>query len=292
MWAAKISIAMLHFRIERRTHSLSMRLKVSFGVAAAWGIVSLFLIAFQCAPPAPWTKFATTCPPSGPTQYTVIALNMASDMWLAVAPLSTVYQCQMPWDRKRRIMLLLASRFLVPCLCIGQAVAVSRTQQTPDKTWARSTQVIWEMVVAFFSVLCSIVPRTQKFWAGLQSGRAHVEDREGEGIELSSGGGNHYLSGPSKGDSHAIRSQTIRSQQNRSRDRRSVHLNANGRPARTSEDSERALFPLRAEHGLSRARVDGGGRQGLPANTNEKEGSDPELDNVIMHTREYTVVRD
>ena len=141
-------------------------------------------------------------------------------------------------------------------------------------------------------MLCSIVPRTQKFWAGLQTGRAHVEDRNGEGIEMSSGGGNHYLSGTSKGDSHAIRSQTIRSQQNRSRDRRSVHLSANGRPARTSEDSERALFPLRAEHGLSRARVNGGGSQGLPVNSYEKEGSDPELDNVIMHTREYTVVRD
>ena len=182
-------------------------------------------------------------------------------------------------------MLLLGCRLLVPFLSIGQAIAVTRTLRSNDKTWVRSIQVVWEMIVVFFSVLCSVVPRTQKFWAGLQTRRAHVEDRDGTELSSMGGGnsGNRYLSGPSKG----------RSQPQRSKERKSIHLSNVGRPERMSEDSERALFPLRAEHGLSKARVDGGQKQqSMQTSSVERDGSDQDLDNGIHFTREYTVVRE
>ena len=285
MWAAKISTAMLHWRIERNGHTLSTRLKISVAIALIWGLVSVFLIAFQCSPPAPWTHFGSSCTTSGPTQYTVIALNMASDVWLALAPLPTLSQLQTTWDRKRRVMCLLGMRLLVPCLCIGQVIAVSRTISSTDKTWARSIQVVWEIIVTFFSVICSVVPRTQSFWAGLQSGRAHVEDRDDfELSKLSGTGGSKYnRSGNS-------RDEMRMSQQQRSKDRRFARASDATKPAaRTSEDSERALFPLRPDQGKSLARVHGGATSAF--NADEGDGQVHDLSHGILQTTEVTVQR-
>ncbi|KAK3045671.1 hypothetical protein LTR09_012771 [Extremus antarcticus] len=112
IWAAKVSTATLHWRIERDSGNLRLRIKMSFGIAAIWGVVSLALIAFQCPPPTPWTRLGSSCSAYGPTQYTFIGLNIASDMWLALAPLSTIHGLQMPLARRRRVMFVLALRLV------------------------------------------------------------------------------------------------------------------------------------------------------------------------------------
>lgn len=55
---------------------------------------------------------ADACPNSGIMQYAVIALNMATDVWLAFAPLHLIWALKMPYERKIRIMLLLSSRLM------------------------------------------------------------------------------------------------------------------------------------------------------------------------------------
>jgi hypothetical protein len=268
---AKISIAMLHWRIERSGNALSLRLKVSFGIVAVWGIAAIFLVAFQCPPPSPWSHLSTGCSIYGPVQYTVIALDMASDIWLAIAPLSMITRLSMPRGARRRIMLLLALRLLVPGLSIGQAIAVSKTVKSADKTWERSLQVMWEIFVIFCSVFCSVVPRTQRFWLGLQSGGAIVEARDE--YELSSGGSNLHSHSrrPPNGTDGQPKSNT--SQQGRN------HLlrNVGAMPSRrTSQDSETAFFGFSKDIGYSKAFA----RRELP-------GREP-MDG-IMQTREVTV---
>lgn len=52
------------------------------------------------------------CPNGAIMQYAVVALNMATDVWLALAPLHLIWTLKMPYERKIRIMLLLSSRLM------------------------------------------------------------------------------------------------------------------------------------------------------------------------------------
>jgi len=263
IWAAKVSTATLHWRIERDSGNLRLRIKMSFGIAAIWGVVSLALIAFQCPPPTPWTRLGSSCSAYGPTQYTFIGLNIASDMWLALAPLSTIHGLQMPLARRRRVMFVLALRLVVCCISIGQAFSVSRTIKSTDKTTARGMQIFWEICVIFLSVICSVLPRTQQFWAGLQSGRANVETRDE--FELRNTGTN------SNGGT------------GRTQRRGSVPFNSNGAIGRgTSADSDEALVPYPAH-----ARVDGGSL--LSTRDGNKVRRSPVDDNGILQTRSFTI---
>jgi hypothetical protein len=115
MWAAKLSSVGLGWRIESNSGGRSFwSFKVSLLVAGIWGAICLLLLAFQCPQPA-WKLMglaADACPKSGIMQYAVIALNMATDVWLAFAPLHLIWALKMPYERKIRIMLLLSSRLM------------------------------------------------------------------------------------------------------------------------------------------------------------------------------------
>lgn len=55
---------------------------------------------------------ASVCPHDGIMQYVIAVSNMATDIWLALAPLPLIWGLKMPNDRKFRIMLLLSSRLM------------------------------------------------------------------------------------------------------------------------------------------------------------------------------------
>lgn len=76
----------------------------------------------------------------------------------------------------------------VPFIAIGQIIAISHTQRTTDKTWARATQSLWEMVVICFSVICAVVPRSQQFWGGFKSGGLRIADTRGSNNKAPSNG--------------------------------------------------------------------------------------------------------
>ena len=52
------------------------------------------------------------CPQGAVLQYAVVATNMATDAWLALAPLPLIWALNMPKERKIKVVVLLSSRLL------------------------------------------------------------------------------------------------------------------------------------------------------------------------------------
>lgn len=115
MWAAKLSSVGLSWRMESNSGSRSFwGSKVPLLIAGLWGLICLLLLAFQCSQPA-WEHMglpAHACPNGGTMQYAVIGLNMATDIWLAFAPLPLIWALKMQTGRKIRLMLLLSLRLM------------------------------------------------------------------------------------------------------------------------------------------------------------------------------------
>ena len=115
MWAAKLSSVALSWRTESKSGGRSLwSNKIPLPIAGTWGLICIFLIAFQCPQPA-WERMGlgpSVCPDGGTLQYVVAVLNMATDIWLALAPLPLIWGLKMPNERKFRIMLLLSSRLM------------------------------------------------------------------------------------------------------------------------------------------------------------------------------------
>lgn len=113
MWASKLSTVTLRWHIERNSASrLSWSFKSSLAIAFVWGPVCLALMALQCQLPAWRHMEETTCERGGRMQVVVVALNMASDVWLSLAPIPLIMALQIPMGRRIRTIVLLALRLL------------------------------------------------------------------------------------------------------------------------------------------------------------------------------------
>ncbi|KAK4502130.1 hypothetical protein PRZ48_005553 [Zasmidium cellare] len=173
IWAAKLSAAALHWGVEfNSTARLSLILKISFAVTVAWGPLCLGLTAVQCLNPQ--------CKDHSRQELGVVISNMVSDVWLAVAPLHLVNSLKVPLSKRLRVGFLFAGRLIVPCIAAGQLTSLTAANHNADKTFSHAVVAIWSMVVIFFSVLASVIPRTQKFWGALQSGGTRITGDEDE----------------------------------------------------------------------------------------------------------------
>lgn len=162
-------------------------------------------------------------------------------------------------------------------------MAILKTQHSHDHNWARAVQCIWEMLVVFVSVLCCIIPRTQKFWSDLQSGGANIHNTTE--IELSSSG---RYGKRSNGHSHSTDKPWHRSQDRAtqsSKARSSAMLKS-----RESEDSERELVEaLHGDLGKARSRR-GTGQDGRGSTVQETHSrSERNSRNTILDTVEFSM---
>jgi hypothetical protein len=68
----------------------------------------------------------------------------------------------------------------VSFVAIGQIVSVAQSLHSPDQTWAQFGPSLWTQAVINLSVICATLPRTNRFLASLQSGRATIRLTEFE----------------------------------------------------------------------------------------------------------------
>ena len=144
-----------------------------------------------------------------------------------------------------------------------------------DKTWARASQSVWEMLVVFFSVICAVVPRSQQFWGGLQSGGSRITDTSEFGH--SRGSKNKSLK------AHYGESSNSRSKQ-RFPKNNLVRGPTAAQPQRASGDSQR---PLHAGYGRSEAKAQG--PSGSIGTAREEGGSHHGSETGIMRTVEFSL---
>lgn len=80
-------------------------------VTVVYAIFAMFAAAFQCSGSAPryWLYTPKACG-NGALAYTVVVLNMITDLWLAVAPLPIIWRVQTTVPKRLRVMALLGGR--------------------------------------------------------------------------------------------------------------------------------------------------------------------------------------
>src|ERR1700733_8814722 len=72
------------------------------------------------------------------------------------------------------------TKLSVSFAAIGQIVSVAQNLHSPDQTWAQFGPSLWTQAVINLSVICATLPRTNRFLASLQSGRATIRLTEFE----------------------------------------------------------------------------------------------------------------
>lgn len=108
---AKASAAAIVYQIVGIVHR---RLRHSLLIATVvFVIFAMFAAAFQCSGSAPqyWLYTAQECH-GGALAYTIVILNMITDLWLAVAALPIVWRVQTSLPKRLRVMALLGARML------------------------------------------------------------------------------------------------------------------------------------------------------------------------------------
>ena len=91
---SKFSVILLISRISRATASKGITLYIKI-VVGLWTLFSVLAIGLQCGVTAPWVFDRDRCVARGSLYYVVIALNIATDAFLAVFFIPGVLKLQM-----------------------------------------------------------------------------------------------------------------------------------------------------------------------------------------------------
>ncbi|MBE7180516.1 MAG: hypothetical protein INR71_04765 [Terriglobus roseus] len=169
MTFAKFSILLLFRRIMSATRAVQafITLSVLIGI---YFVFSIFATSFQCGATRAWIVMPDTCSTHGDIAYAVIAMNMLTDMMLAIWILPSLWKLQMGVGSRIVVMSLFGARIIVPLVAIGQLVLTQRYLDSPDQTWTRLPVTILDLVVLYLSVIHATLPRIHGFLAKLQTG--------------------------------------------------------------------------------------------------------------------------
>lgn len=74
------------------------------GLLVAWGIATVFGLAFQCALPKPWNITNGVCNNLGALYYSVGIIDLISDLAITIVPLATLANVQMQSSKKLTVM--------------------------------------------------------------------------------------------------------------------------------------------------------------------------------------------
>ncbi|KAF2404831.1 hypothetical protein EJ06DRAFT_525405 [Trichodelitschia bisporula] len=138
----------------------------------AWAVFSLFVTAFQCNAPEPWTFQNTNCPTRGYLQFVIVVANMLVDIAIGLCIVPTIWDLRMERGRKLTAVSLFALRLAIPCLAIGQLVSLSLAINSTDKPWDSVQHVLFDQAVIHLSVILTTVPRANRFLSQLHDNLA------------------------------------------------------------------------------------------------------------------------
>lgn len=156
------------------------RYYVMLSIIGTWALFSVLAVSFQCQLPRPWVFVPSKCSTHGDLQYPIIIGNLLTDALLAVWIIPTIWKLLMDLRKRVIVIVLFGTRLIVSFAAIGQIVSVAQNLHSPDQTWAQFGPSLWTQAVINLSVICATLPRTNRFLASLQSGRATIRLTEFE----------------------------------------------------------------------------------------------------------------
>ena len=131
---SKISITWLIYRLSPLP-AMHAACKTAFCLTAVFMLFSVFAIAFQCPPPRPYIYRADRCFASGSLLYGVGALNILTDLILALSPLYMLTHVRLRQGNRLEIMAAFGSRLLVVGVTIAWLVSLTHFTHSKDTTW-------------------------------------------------------------------------------------------------------------------------------------------------------------
>ncbi|KAI1134060.1 hypothetical protein F5Y05DRAFT_399992 [Hypoxylon sp. FL0543] len=111
VYVAKISVALVLYRIAVTNKPIRLLLVISMGVLTVWTIVTTLIVAFQCTPLSlAWGEGTGTCLPAyvlANTGYSISAMDIASSFLYAGLPILLLRGVQLSTKMKASIIVLL-----------------------------------------------------------------------------------------------------------------------------------------------------------------------------------------
>ncbi|KAL9055446.1 MAG: hypothetical protein Q9162_003544 [Coniocarpon cinnabarinum] len=145
----KFAVVTFYAEIQGPTHKWRLRALLLLATTnLANNIILVFLIFFQCSPPqALWDKsIQGTCSLSDVNLYYGIAggaWNAATDLVLAVYPISIIYRLQMRLRLKLGLCILMGIGLFTAICSIVKTCQFKRVEATQDPTWAITPLILW-----------------------------------------------------------------------------------------------------------------------------------------------------
>ncbi|KAA8651272.1 hypothetical protein EYZ11_006782 [Aspergillus tanneri] len=212
--SSKVSIALLIARLTRTKHHLW----ASYGLTTLsflWGVISLFLVAFQCRAPRPWdVGNADQC--SGMfSHWSVIEIvNMIIEALIPCLIILIVWSLCMPLATKITVVLAFSLQLLVvvPTIMRIQFLRGLTSAPQADRTFTLTNSTVLTEVVMHFSLMAATFPCLRKF---LQAFDLHMGATTNLTSEGEYTGSNTYTR--SGGASYALKSMDRSHSQSRSR---------------------------------------------------------------------------
>ncbi|KAF2750889.1 hypothetical protein M011DRAFT_464696 [Sporormia fimetaria CBS 119925] len=170
MTCSKTSIIVLFMRLMPNQQPLITKTLLPFTLVG--GAVSMFLVGFQCQMPEPWVLEPLNCSTRGNVHYATVALNILTDVILAVWVTRPIWSLQMPKGTAVVVISLLAARVIV---CIADAAKIAiirRALKSQDTTWVFLPWAVMDQVVVHLSLNHASLPRVHTFLRNLQTGMA------------------------------------------------------------------------------------------------------------------------
>lgn len=142
MAASTMSVALFYHRILGGTTQESSTMRVLLPLGAIYGIAGMFLVAFQCDSPQIWVLDPASCSSGGRVHYSAIALNILTDILLAVWIVPAIWTLKATRSTKATIISLMLSRLLICADDVGRIALVRKTLKYDDVTCKQSGPAI------------------------------------------------------------------------------------------------------------------------------------------------------
>jgi hypothetical protein len=111
MTFSKASVATLINRLGVDRGSIYPNLAFLFTICT-WGILSVFIVAFQCHLPAPWSYSPSNCPSGNKLLFLVGALNILTDFVLSLYTIPRIRTLAISRSKRLAVIAVFGSRIM------------------------------------------------------------------------------------------------------------------------------------------------------------------------------------
>ncbi|KAI9852696.1 MAG: hypothetical protein M1838_005891 [Thelocarpon superellum] len=163
---AKLSLIIYLFQLTpQRTYHKANR--VVMWTVVVWGVISFFVVAFQCKAPQTWAIIGRQCFDQTAFWGWFGALDMVTE--IAIVALPTVIVSQLQMDRGRKIVVIgaFASRLAMLPIIVLRLVYIGRAAYSPDHTFDDFNAAIVTQVDMNMSIFVSCILYLKPFFENL-----------------------------------------------------------------------------------------------------------------------------